>query len=333
MQGLADGSGVSFEDIAVSITISNTFECSVFSASGPATFNGKLYFARSLDWSGEIIDPVSGEYLNRHLIFVRTPDDGFASMYPGYIGDIGSLGGINEKGLSAGYSGSRTGDETYNGVLVDLRQKLMLDHASNINEALQIINTNRTFGYNFIIADGKTNQSYVIEQTANISYVGEWNDPVESNYPCYPIDYVLRRTNFFINKTTAKTQRYFYNPRSLLNLIGVILPKHRYNWLDSLTPCHWIHYKALSNEINEKWGNINLFDTMAIVRDVYNGENNFMFKVNTFWWKHFKMGYYASHQWVACPETGDMLVSFGNSEKRAFEQPVHYLNLFDLLES
>jgi hypothetical protein len=36
-------------------------------------------------------------------------------------------------------------------------------------------------------------------------------------------------------------------------------------------------------------------------------------------------------QLAACPETDDMLVSFATEDKNAFENPVHYFNLFELL--
>ena len=47
-----------------------------------------------------------------------------------------------------------------------------------------------------------------------------------------------------------------------------------------------------------------------------------------------KIGFVRSvHQWVGCPETGDIAVSFASANKPAFENTVHYFNLFELLES
>ena len=92
-----------------------------------------------------------------------------------------------------------------------------------------------------------------------------------------------------------------------------------------------MHYKSISKAIEKKWGNINLENFMETLREVYSGKNNLVFKLNNILWILSKYGYYTSHQWVACPETGDMLVSFAYCEKRAFEQPVHTFNLFELL--
>jgi hypothetical protein len=39
------------------------------------------------------------------------------------------------------------------------------------------------------------------------------------------------------------------------------------------------------------------------------------------------------HQWVACPETGEISVAFATADTFAFENPVHYFNLYELLDS
>ena len=43
--------------------------------------------------------------------------------------------------------------------------------------------------------------------------------------------------------------------------------------------------------------------------------------------------YTSWHQWVACPETGDFVVSFAGGDKKAYENPVHYFNFYELLEA
>jgi hypothetical protein len=37
--------------------------------------------------------------------------------------------------------------------------------------------------------------------------------------------------------------------------------------------------------------------------------------------------------WVACPETGDMVVCFATKDKIAFSNPVHYFNFYELLNA
>ncbi len=332
MNGMADGSGLSFEKVAVAQIIRMKYHCSIIAASGEATVDKKLYFARSLDWDSNLKDPESGEILDNHIIFIRSPNEGYSSIYPGYIGFIVTYGGFNENGICIAVTGSWSCDETYYGLTERFRMKLVLDNAKTAKEAIDIMNLNRTCGINIIISDSKTNESIVIEQTANITYQGFWNSSVESNKPCWEIEKVLRRTNFFINKTTAKTQRYFFDPSSPINLLSIIKPKSRYDLLCNIPNIFWMHYKAISKPIEKNWGKMNLSNIMSILQNVYSGKNNLIFKINEIFWKLFHIGYYPSHQWVACPETGDMLISFASYEKRAFEQTVHSYNLFELLK-
>jgi len=39
----------------------------------------------------------------------------------------------------------------------------------------------------------------------------------------------------------------------------------------------------------------------------------------------------AWNQWVACPSTGGMVVSFATHSQLAFQTTPHYFNLYDLL--
>ena len=45
--------------------------------------------------------------------------------------------------------------------------------------------------------DGKIGVGYAVEITANFTYVGTWDDPVEDKNPFWAIENVVRRTNFF----------------------------------------------------------------------------------------------------------------------------------------
>ena len=49
--------------------------------------------------------------------------------------------------------------------------------------------------------------------------------------------------------------------------------------------------------------------------------------IGTMW---IKTGF---HQWVACPETGEMVITFANGEYSAENEQteIHYFNFYDLL--
>ena len=91
----------------------------------------------------------------------------------------------------------------------------------------------------------------------------------------------------------------------------------------------YMHYNAFSKGLDKLWGNIEINNTMDMLRDVYLGKNDFRFRIV----KRFTGGYVALHQWVACPETGDMAISFSSLSKDAYENPVHHFNLFDLVNA
>jgi len=204
---------------------------------------------------------------------------------------------------------------------------MVLDRASTAQEAISILSDNKTVGFNFIVTDSLNEKSYVVEQTKNMTYVGTWDDPVESNRPFWQIDHVVRRTNCFLNSSLAKTQRKFFNPRNPLTILfGDIVPFPT-----------WKQYKSLSKGIDKIWGDMNLDNSMDMLRNVYSGKKDlflFLFtQVRPFKKFSEKVGFMCGlYQFVCCPETGDIIISFADADKKAYENPVHRFNLFELLD-
>ena len=90
----------------------------------------------------------------------------------------------------------------------------------------------------------------------------------------------------------------------------------------------WSQYKAISDEIQNHWGTLTMNSTMTLLRDVYTGKTDIVFM-----FMQLIGAYFSAHQWVAYPHTGEMVVSFAEGETKADRNPVHYFNLFDLLEA
>jgi hypothetical protein len=67
---------------------------------------------------------------------------------------------------------------------------------------------------------------------------------------------------------------------------------------------------------------------MDILQSIYRGKTDLFLR-----FLGRKHGFGVYHQWVACPETGDMAISFASDDKTAQYNQVHYFNLFDLLET
>ena len=201
---------------------------------------------------------------------------------------------------------------------------MVLDYAATAEEAINIMNSNRTCGWNFIISDGKIPRGYIIEQTANLVYVGAWFDPIESTYPFWEIEDVVRRNVMFISPVCAATQqqREHYDPSGLRGFLLFLMGKNRYF-------TGWSQYRALSKEFENQWGTLDLNITMSLLRDVYLGKTDVLFSV-----MQKLRSFKALHQWVACPETGNMAISFADADNEtACENPVHYFKLSELLEA
>ena len=337
-KGFSNGSGLPLEEAYASLVstaiIHDISACSVFSAWGSATKDGKLYQTRSMDWYNGVKDPQTGKYVyDNQCLMVRNPDDGYASLCPILPSTIGFYGGINEKGIAINAILSWSNkDRSNSGIPMGIRILMVLDKASNTDEAIEIIDSNTTRGWNLIISDGKIPIGYAVEQTANFSYIGTWDNSIESNKPFWEIKDVVRRGNLFINPDCAAQQRRQYYPWSFIMYLlnGPFADIDTYDPYNYWYYPQWMRYKALSYGSENILGTIDLKSSIQMIREVYRGETlNLLFR--------FKLPYIFStnttYQWTACPETGDFAISFSSGMINAHENDVHYLNFYELLES
>lgn len=338
LQGIADGSDLNFEDGAAALMMEvvnhDITACFHAAAWDSATIDGKLYRIKSNDWPLTIKDPDTGKYLQENqVLIVRIPDDGYASVYPAFAGTIVSNSGINDQGVCITTSVSWCmADISNQGIPFSLRGRISLDKASTSDESIEILNNNRTRGWNFIISDNNHN-CYILEQSANNYYIGTWDDPEESNHPFWEIENVVRRGNCFIEKNLASLQRKIYEPRSALHWFFYSKIAKIFGFYDSFKYEYYpefMHYKVLSEEIQDHLGYLDLNVSMAILRDCYSGKTNFKwnFLQNIFGWYRS-----VTWQWVICPETGDFAISFADANKSAHENTIHYFNFNNLMSS
>ncbi|KAA0008015.1 MAG: hypothetical protein FE036_02750 [Thermoplasmata archaeon] len=325
MRGRADAVGLSFEEVAIMDVLDPAIRCVGMACWGPATSDGKLYHARSADFPLNVRDPVTADYAsNDQLLIVRTPEKGFASVVIGLSIEVGAEGGLNENGICIGYTSVDTKNITIYGIPLGIRQRMVLDRANNIKDALNIISNNRTSGATNIISDGKERIAYVVEQTANYSYEGTWNGSIENNYPSWVIDHVVRRDNIFLDPVSAGLSDDVYEKsnffRWVLSFFG-LEKNYTYFWVIK-------HFKIFSDAIEKNYGRLNLNNTMNMLRAVYQGKTNLFYR-----FVQILGGPYSNvwYQWVICPETGNALVSFARNSISAYYNPVHYFNLYDLI--
>jgi hypothetical protein len=327
MQGIADGSHVSFENISIfNFGLYSALNCASFAAWGPATSDGQLYHARSSDFPLTAQDPVTGIYLQENqLIIIRKPQNGYASFAPSFAGEVDCESGLNEKGIMVGMLSSWSHNATYHGIEVGFRMRMVLDYAASADEAIAIITSNRTLGYNYVLSDGQIPEGFVLETNADSFYVGTWNTSSEATRPFWVMDHVVRRTNIYVDPRMAASQRAWYNP-TLFPLLSILCSINPMGNTSIAAAGPWLHYEALNKGIQQHWGALNLINTMEILRDVYRGKTDLRFCLIQQVKPHTTI-----YQIAACPQTGDILISFASRDQSAYENPVHVFNLFDLL--
>ena len=325
MQGIADGAYISIEDLAVSYmtVLYMDMQCFTYVAWADATEDKRLYHIRSMDFSLEKKDPISGKYVQENsILIVRKPKDGLMSIIPSFSGWINAYSGVNEKQITIGVQVSWSKDQTIKGIPAQFRIQQIMDSASDINEGIGFLTSNKTLGWNFIISDAKTNIGYAVETTANHSYLGTWDNPFEKNKPFWQIKNVVRRTNFFIEPTMASTQRDYYSPSGLLGFLRLFKGDGFF--------LLWRKYKSMSLEIEKNWGKINLNSSISLLREVYTGKTDIFLLI--FIRTNTNSIFCDFHQWTVCPESGEFVISFADSINHSHKTKLHYFNINELFE-
>ncbi len=76
---------------------------------------------------------------------------------------------------------------------------------------------------------------------------------------------------------------------------------------------------------------MDLNETMRVLQNGYRADYNILLRLIEILGKGTGMAE-AWNQWTACPDTGDMVVSFATHDKMAFKTEPHYFNLYQLLQ-
>lgn len=330
IQGIADGANISFDDIVAAIMAVEYSDhgCFGIAAWGSATLDGTLYHARSFDLPSNIQDPVSGKYAHENtVLIVRNPQNGSASLSPSVAGSFHTGGGMNDHGVCLGIQICWSKDQTFQGTPYHFRVQQVLDSATTAEEAVQILNTNRTHGFNFVVSQADPAYGLVLEQTANLTYVGMYNDSVESTPPFWAIEHVARRTNVFIDPAIAATQRKRYDPTGFIGFLNLL-------FFQKSCPFFAVYqlYRSVSKSINLSWGSLTLNETINVLQNGYRAKGFPMLQVIKFFGRGTGMAE-AWNQWVACGQTGDMVVSFATHNTLAFQTEPHYVNFYKLLNA
>ncbi|GIW86539.1 MAG: hypothetical protein KatS3mg108_0863 [Isosphaeraceae bacterium] len=157
MRGIADGSGVPYDDIVAANFIPELFHCSGFAIAGNATRDGTLYHGRVLDYG---VDWRLQEFA---VLTVAEPDGKIPFVNVTYAGFIGSVTGMNAERVSIGEMGG-AGLGHWAGVPMAFLFRMALEEAKSLDQAIAIFRDHpRTCEYYYVIADGETGQAVGME--------------------------------------------------------------------------------------------------------------------------------------------------------------------------
>ena len=167
IKGLAEGSGVPYEEVWLASYFPELFHCSGFALQGKATVGGKLYHGRILDYMIEV-------GMQRCAVLFVVEKKGkipFANV--GYAGFVGSVSGMNAQKVSLGEMGGR-GEGNWDGVPMAILMRMALEDARTLADAKRIFNENpRTCEYYYVFADGKDRSAVAVAATPEkIEFLG-----------------------------------------------------------------------------------------------------------------------------------------------------------------
>jgi hypothetical protein len=161
MRGVADGSGMAYEEIVRANFIPELFHCSGFALAGSATKGGTLYHGRVLDYGCDW-------HLQDHAVLVIAKPEGripFANVT--YAGFVGSVTGMNAEAVGVGEMGGR-GMGKWDGTPMAILMRMVLEDAHNLEEGLAIFRDRpRTCQYYYVLSDGKAGKAVGLEGSYN----------------------------------------------------------------------------------------------------------------------------------------------------------------------
>jgi hypothetical protein len=180
MRGLADGSGVAFDEIVAANFIPELFHCSGFALAGKATKDGTLYHGRVLDYGCDW-------RLQEHAVLVvAEPEGKIPFVNVSYAGFIGSVTGMNARQVAVGEMGG-AGLGKWNGTPMSFLVRMVLEEADDLDEGIALFrDTPRTCQYFYVLSDGKSGQAVGMEashQVFSLVRMGESHDLLPEAVP------------------------------------------------------------------------------------------------------------------------------------------------------
>ncbi|MBP8130983.1 MAG: hypothetical protein KA184_15500 [Candidatus Hydrogenedentes bacterium] len=253
MQGMVNGlraagvDDITYEEVRLGVTQAEILHyepdappgCSNFAVWGKWTTDGRLLHGRNLDWN------IGADAQDDAVILVWRPAGGTPFMMIGWAGGIGSVSGMNAKGITIGEMTLPSPNGTFDGLPLFLTMRRVLEKASNVEEAVAIIrDAPHTRGWNYIIGDGAAPDGRAMEVDAKGADVYAPLDPREGPETQHEsLEDAVRRTNHPVGKDRLMELALTMGPEHGINvktwdeltllfpLVKSINTFARYDWL------------------------------------------------------------------------------------------------------
>jgi len=191
LQGIAEGAGLSYYDVLLLNTIpdmqaltrrtpswdlwpalfstaaadlpaTRSSLCTAFAGWGAATADGELLVGHNLEGA-------ESDLLQHYLsLTVRQPAEGNPLVSLGFVGTVGVWAGMNAEKITVALSSSPSVDGATRGQPLPFLLRVVLQSSGSLAEAItQLLSSERLYGGNVILGDGKTPQGLALELSAH----------------------------------------------------------------------------------------------------------------------------------------------------------------------
>ncbi len=170
-RALAGAMNVEPDVIEIVNVFPELFHCSGFAVTGPATADGTLYHGRVLDYMTRI------GLQDSAATFVVAPQGMIPFATVGYAGFIGSVSGMNDRGISLGEMGGQ-GEGDWDGVPMATLMRRALEECETLDDVIGLWKRSpRTCEYYYVFADGKSRRAVGVAATPTSLELVELGNP------------------------------------------------------------------------------------------------------------------------------------------------------------